>query len=93
MHKKVLMLAIHTADHLVDRGEPEAAADVLQRYLAAHAPRAQVLRRLGRVRLSQGRAAEAAELLEQALACKEQHEESLGTVQLGEEQSPNAAAQ
>ncbi|MEO0421087.1 MAG: tetratricopeptide repeat protein [Pseudomonadota bacterium] len=63
------MLAIRTADHLLERQESSAAADVLERYLAAHPPHGRVLQRLGRVRLMQGRAAEAAHLLEQALEC------------------------
>lgn len=69
MQKKALMLAIRTADHLLERQESAAAADVLERYLAAHPPHGRVLQRLGRVRLMQGRAAEAAHLLEQALEC------------------------
>lgn len=64
------MLAIRTADHLLEREEPAAAADVLERYLAAHPPHGRILQRLGRVRLMQGRAAEAAHLLEQALDCR-----------------------
>ncbi len=71
MHNKALVLAIRTADHLVERGEPEAAANILQRYLAAYPPSAQVLQRLGRLRLAQGKSAEAAALLQQALACRE----------------------
>ncbi|MEO0974179.1 MAG: hypothetical protein AAFX85_13890 [Pseudomonadota bacterium] len=68
MSEKALVLAITTADHLVACGEHEAAASVLQCYVDAYSPHAGILQRLGRVRLSQGRSAEAAQHLEEALA-------------------------
>lgn len=68
MYRKVLELALQSADHLVALGEDEAAANILQHYVDIHPPHPLVFQRLGRLRLKQGRAAEAARLLERALA-------------------------
>lgn len=65
---RVLELALRSADALLAKSDPEAAAVILERYLKAHPANAAVLGRLGRIRLSQGRPDEAAPLLEQALA-------------------------
>jgi hypothetical protein len=68
LYRKVLELALQSADHLVALGEDEAAANILQHYVDIHPPHPLVFQRLGRLRLKQGRAAEAARLLERALA-------------------------
>ena len=69
MVNRALNLAIRSADHLMLLGQPEAAATILENYLLAHPPAAQVFSRLGRIRLEQGNAAEAAKLLERSLRC------------------------
>lgn len=68
MYRKVLELALRSADHLIGLGEDEAAANILQHYVDAHPPHPQVYQRLGKLRLKQGRAAEAARCFEKALA-------------------------
>lgn len=64
---RVCRLAISTADHLVRKKRLDAAALILENYLSAHPENADVLRRLGRIRLSQGQPQVAAPLLERAL--------------------------
>lgn len=65
--KRAFSLAIHSADHLVSKRHYIAAAKILERYLNLHPPHASILRRLGRIRLRQGRPAEAIPLLCEAL--------------------------
>lgn len=60
--------AIEIADRLVGWKMLDDASDVLQRCLVQHPAHPQLLQRLGRIRLAQGRPQEAAPLLEQALA-------------------------
>lgn len=60
-------LAVNASDHLVSRDQIDAAAEILVRYLEKHPPRPGVLRRLARIRMAQGRPAEAVPLLRQAL--------------------------
>jgi Flp pilus assembly protein TadD len=64
---RALHLAIRSVDHLVLIGQTEAAATILENYLQVHPPVPEVLSRLGRIRLEEGRSEEAARLLEQAL--------------------------
>ncbi len=65
--KRAFALAIHSCDHLVTEKHYDAAARILERYLNLHPPHARILRRLGRVRLFQGRPHDAIPLLAQAL--------------------------
>jgi hypothetical protein len=62
------MLATRTAEHLERTHQLDAAADILEKYLSVHGPEAEIMRLLGGMRLKQGRAREAALLLERALA-------------------------
>ena len=64
---RAYFLAIRSADHLVARRHLEAAATILERYLQKYPPRKTVLRRLGRIRLAQGRPDAAAGLFNRAL--------------------------
>lgn len=64
---RIVHLALNAADHLVSKGRLDAAASILQNYLSTNRPDPQVLQRLGRVYLAQGRSAEAVPLLQQAL--------------------------
>lgn len=66
--QRAFRLAIHCADHLVSRRHYLAAARILERYLKIYTPHSSVLRRLGRIRLHQGRPADAVPLLSAALA-------------------------
>lgn len=65
---RVRLLAVRTADHLARTQQYDAAAAILENYLSIHGPEAEILRRLGAVRLRQGRPRDAALLLERALA-------------------------
>jgi hypothetical protein len=65
---RVRLLAVRTADHLARTQQYDAAAAILENYLTVHGPEAEIMRRLGAVRLRQGRARDAALLLERALA-------------------------
>ena len=78
---RVCRLAISTADHLVKMNRLDAAAQILENYLSAHPENADVLRRLGRIRLSQGQPQAAAPLLERALR---QYRQELGRSELAE---------
>ncbi|MBT8136759.1 MAG: hypothetical protein KJO54_07075 [Gammaproteobacteria bacterium] len=60
--------ALEISDRLVSWRMLDDASDVLVRCLDAHPFHPRLLRRLGRIRLAQGRPEEAAPLLEQALA-------------------------
>jgi tetratricopeptide (TPR) repeat protein len=62
-----LQLAVRSTDQLIAMEEYEAAARILENYLSVYPPDAGLLSRLGRIRLQQSRAAEAAELFQQAL--------------------------
>ncbi len=64
---RVRQLAINAADHLVSKGRLDSAASILENYLSAHPACGDIMRRLGRIRLSQGRADLAQPLLERAL--------------------------
>lgn len=64
---RVSALAINAADHLVSKGRLDAAASILRNYLSANSPRPEILQRLGRILIAQGRTAEAIPLLESAL--------------------------
>lgn len=65
--KRAFTLAIHSSDHLIAHKHYVAAARILERYLSMHPPHASVLRRLGRIRLMQGRPDDAVPLLSAAL--------------------------
>src|SRR5262245_35493066 len=65
---RVRLLAVRTAEHLARSEQLEAAACILENYLVVHGAEAEILRLLGGLRLRQGRAREAALLLERALA-------------------------
>ena len=65
--KRAFALAIHSSDHLIANEHFVAAAKILQRYLDLHPPHSSVLRRLGRIRLLQGRPNDAVPLLTEAL--------------------------
>ena len=65
--QRAFALTIQSSDHLIDEKYYDAAATILERYLKLHPPHARVLRRLGRVRLYQGRPADAVPLLSRAL--------------------------
>jgi hypothetical protein len=65
---RVRMLAVRTAEHLERTHQLDAAADILEKYLSKHGAEAEIMRLLGGMRLKQGRAREAALLLERALA-------------------------
>lgn len=65
--KRAFSLAVHSADHLVSKRHYVAAAKILERYLLLHPPHASILRRLGRIRLRQGRPGDAVPLLCAAL--------------------------
>lgn len=67
--KRVCRLAVNAADHLVAKKRLDAAASILENYLSAYEEHPDVLRRLGRIRLAQGRPKDAAPLLERALHC------------------------
>jgi len=64
---RVSLLAINAADHLVSKNRLDAAASILRNFLSNHPPRADILQRLGRILMAQGRSAEAIPLFEQAL--------------------------
>jgi Flp pilus assembly protein TadD len=64
---RVRRLAINAADHLVGKGRLDAAASILENYLSAHAESPDIVRRLGRIRLQQGRPDLATQLLQRAL--------------------------
>ena len=65
---RVRMLAVRTAEHLARAHQHDAAADILEKYLTVHGAEAEIMRLLGGIRLSQGRARDAALLFERALA-------------------------
>ena len=65
--QRAFALAIQSSDHLISEKHYDAAARILVRYLKIHPPQATVLRRLGQVRLFQGRPHEAVPLLAHAL--------------------------
>lgn len=65
--QRAYALTIQSSDHLITGKYYEAAAKILERYLNMHPPHAHVLRRLGRVRLFQGRPKDAVPLLAHAL--------------------------
>jgi hypothetical protein len=64
----VRLLAVRSAEHLDRSGRPDAAASILENYVAVHGAEAEILRLLGGLRLRQGRARDAVLLLERALA-------------------------
>lgn len=64
---KVSSLAINAADHLVSKGRLDAAASILRNFLSTNMPRPEILQRLGRILLAQGRGAEAVPYFEKAL--------------------------
>ncbi len=64
---RVLRLAIGASDTLLKKERIDAAALILERYLAAHPPNRAVCRRLGNLRLKQGRPQDAAEMFRLAL--------------------------
>lgn len=66
---RVCKLAINASDKCLARRRVDAAASILERYLHVYPPHAEVLRRLGQIRLTQGRPKDAAPLLRQALDC------------------------
>ena len=66
---RVCKLAINASDKCLARRRVDEAASILERYLHTYPPHAEVLRRLGQIRLSQGRPKDAAPLLRQALDC------------------------
>jgi len=63
----VRLLAVRTAEHLARSQQLDAAAHILENYLTVHGAEAEILRLLGGMRLRQGRARDAALLLERAL--------------------------
>jgi hypothetical protein len=65
---RVRMLAVRTAEHLARTHQYDAAADILENYLSVHGAEAEIMRLLGGIRLQQGRARDAAILLERALS-------------------------
>ena len=65
--QRAFALTIQSSDHLIGEKYYDAAANILERYLNMHPPHARVLRRLGRVRMYQGRPADAVPLLSRAL--------------------------
>lgn len=88
------LLAVRTAEHLARSQQLDAAALILENYLAVHGPEAEIMRLLGGLRLRQGRARDAALLLERAL---ERHFEctatkrNSGAEQRDEGEEPRAA--
>jgi hypothetical protein len=64
---RVRLLAVRTAQHLARSQQLDAAARILENYLTVHGAEAEILRLLGGLRLRQGRARDAALLLERAL--------------------------
>lgn len=64
---RVYRLATNAADHLIATRRFDAAASILQNYLSAHPPYPGILRRLGKIRLSQGRPRDAVILFRAAL--------------------------
>lgn len=64
---RVRNLAINAADHLVAKKRLDAAASILENYLSAHEESADILRRLGRIRLELKQPEEAARHLRRAL--------------------------
>jgi len=64
---RVRLLAVRTAEHLARSQQFDAAALILENYVTVHGAEAEILRLLGGVRLRQGRARDAALLLERAL--------------------------
>lgn len=60
-------MAINAADHLVAKGRLDAAASILKNYLSTNKPLPEILHRLARILLAQGRSAEAVPYLQQAL--------------------------
>ncbi len=65
--QRAFALTIQSSDHLINEKYYDAAATILERYLNMHPAHARVLRRLGRVRLYQGRPGDAVPLLARAL--------------------------
>ncbi|MDH3646260.1 MAG: tetratricopeptide repeat protein [Gammaproteobacteria bacterium] len=65
--QRAFALAIQSSDHLIAEKHYRAAANILERYLGIYPPQATVLRRLGQVRLYQGRPEDAVPLLAHAL--------------------------
>jgi len=64
---RVRRLAINAADHLVRKERFDAAASILENYLSAHPECADIVRRLGRIHLAQGRPDLATPLFQRAL--------------------------
>lgn len=65
--QKVFNLAANASDHLVRMRRFDAAASILENYLSANPAHPEILRRLGKIRLQQGRPEAAARAFEQAL--------------------------
>jgi len=68
---RVRQLALTAADQLISKKRWGAAAAILEKFLVSHPDNqqdAEVLRRLGKVRLAQGEPKAAAELFERALS-------------------------
>lgn len=65
---RVRSLAVNAADHLIGKNRLDAAASILENYLSAHPESADILRRLGRIRLLQGNPEIAVPLFERAIA-------------------------
>jgi cytochrome c-type biogenesis protein CcmH/NrfG len=59
---------LQVADRLIAWREIERASELLEKYLRRNPGHPELLRRMGRIRLVQGRPREAAALLEQAVA-------------------------
>jgi cytochrome c-type biogenesis protein CcmH/NrfG len=59
---------LQVADRLLAWHEPDSASELIEKYLRKNPGHPELLRRLGRIRLAQGRPREAAALLEQAVA-------------------------
>jgi cytochrome c-type biogenesis protein CcmH/NrfG len=59
---------LQVADRLISWREVDRAAELLEKYLRRNPGHPELLRRMGRIRLAQGRPREAAELLKQAIA-------------------------
>lgn len=67
VNRRAYALALRSTAHLLDMGNLQAASNILENYLAAYPHEPGILRRLGKIRIMQGRPREAAGLLEQAL--------------------------
>lgn len=82
---------LDNAQRLVAKGLQQAAADILEEYIAENEAEPVLLRMLGRVRMLQGRPAEAVQLLKRALQVHSDRSQGVSVSPAGEIASPDHA--